>query len=117
MIWPEETLATVAGLEHEAAAKGIEIDHAMLPVHPEIQQLFVDAFADRYGEYMAFVGQECVVDLRGQPGFWTGDMFRDAFHLSESHRPKLSRMFAETLLRDCDKQPARVAGPVRDDGT
>ena len=101
----------------QAAAKGIEVDHAMLPVHPEIQQLFVDAFADRYGEYMAFVDQECVVDLRGQPGFWTGDMFRDAFHLSESHRHKLSRMFAETLLRDCDEQPAKVAGPVRDDGT
>ena len=86
-------------------------------MHPQVQQLFVDGFQDRYRQYIDFVSQQCVVDLREQPGFWTGDMFRDAFHLSEPYRPKLSRMFAETLLRDCIERPARVAGPVRDDGT
>ena len=36
-------------------------------------------------------------------------MFRDAFHLTEPYRPKLSGMFAETLQRACIERPARVA--------
>ena len=117
MSWPAETLAAVAQLEQRATAKGIEFSYAILPVHPQVQQLFVDGFQDRYRQYIDFVSQQCVVDLREQPGFWTGDMFRDAFHLTEPYRPKLSRMFAETLLRACIERPARVAGPVRAEGT
>ena len=117
MIWPQETLAIVEQLEQRAAANGIELAYAILPVHPQIQQLFVDAFDDRYRQYIDFIRQQCVVDLRERPGYWAGDMFRDGFHLSEQYRAKLSRLFAENLLRDCAPRPATVAGPVRVDGT
>ena len=102
MSWPAETLAAVEQLEQRATAKGIEFSYAILPVHPQVQQLFVDEIP----RSLSAVHRLCQSAMRrglyaSSPDSGRGICSGTPSISPSPYRPKLSRMFAETLLRAC----------------
>lgn len=105
--WPDEFVAQRDAVEELARQNGVPLSYSRMPVHPEMQNLYVTLYADHYGRYRDLFTGRCLFDLdAARPGGWIPEQFRDAVHLEAAYRSELSQRFAAACEHPCT---ARVA--------
>ena len=115
--WPDEFVAQRDQVERLAQANGVPLSYSRMPVHPEMQNLYVTLYADHYAQYRDLFAGRCLFDLdAARPGGWVPEQFRDAVHLEAAYRSELSQRFADACEHPCTARVvadrAQGAGPA-----
>ncbi len=101
-VWPEDFVRRLSEIERRAEARGVELTYAIMPVYPELLDLYKGLADNRYRRFQDFFADRCVIDLQyARPGGWQPEQFRDILHLKLEYRDELALRFARAESAAC----------------